>query len=97
MVDWIRAINDRRLACFSYEGLARVVIPAAYGLNEQTGNLLLRAYQIAGRDATRQLPTWSLFRVDQMVGGAILDEVFDAPPPDYRRGDRSMTVIYAQL
>lgn len=97
MVDWIRAISSRRLVSFTYDGLERVVIPAAYGLNNNTGHVLLRAYQIAGQDATRQLPAWSLFRADQIAGGMILEESFVDPPPRYRRGDRSMNIIYAQL
>ena len=97
MVDWIRAINTRHLVSFNYEGLERIVVPAAYGLNQGTGNRLVRGYQIAGQDATRRLPAWSLFRADQVVGGAILDDSFDALPPGYRRNDRAMDVVYAQL
>jgi len=97
MPDWRFAIQNRRLVRFSYEGLERVVIPAAYGLNRQTGNELVRAYQIDGRDATRALPAWSLFRTDQVVGGSVLETNFDQLPPGYRRGDRALDVIYAQL
>lgn len=96
-VDWAYAINNRRLVSFVYEGLERVVIPAAYGVNNQTRNRLVRAYQVAGRDATRSIPAWSLFREELMVNGAILDETFDEAPPKYKRGDRAMDVIYAQL
>jgi hypothetical protein len=43
MPDWRFAIQNRRLVRFSYEGLERVVMPAAYGLNRKTGNHLVRA------------------------------------------------------
>ena len=52
MIDWRNAINGRHIVRFSYEGLERTVMPAAYGLNRHTGNELVRAYQIAGRDAS---------------------------------------------
>jgi hypothetical protein len=97
VIDWVFAIRNRRLVRFVYEGLERIVIPAAYGLNRNSGNRLLRAYQVGGRDSKRSLPTWSLFRVDHVVEGQVLGELFEEIPPGYRSGDRSMDTIYAQL
>jgi hypothetical protein len=97
MIDWRDAINSRRIVRFSYEGLERIVIPAAYGLNRRTGNELLRAYQVEGRDATRRIPTWSLFNIANVVGASLTGEHFEALPPGYRRNNGAMDVIYAQL
>lgn len=97
MIDWRSAIRGRHLVSFSYEGLERIVIPAAYGLNHRTGNELIRAYQIAGRDATRPIPTWSLFNAANVVGASVTGEHFEALPPGYKRNDSAMDVIYAQL
>jgi hypothetical protein len=97
MIDWVRAINDRLLVSFSYEGFERLVIPAAYGLNQNTGNELVRGYQVGGSDEKRAIPAWSIFRVDRVTGGRILDEHFGSDPPGYRRNDRGMDVIHAQL
>ena len=91
MIDWWNAITDRHLVRFSYEGLQRVVIPAAYGLNRRTGNELLRAYQIEGRDAIRRIPTWSLFNIANVVGASLTGEHFEALPPRYRRNDSAMS------
>jgi hypothetical protein len=97
VVDLRAAINTRRLVSFSYDGHARIVIPAAYGRRSSTGNMLLRAYQVGGTDKTRSIPAWSLFREDKMINAQMLDEQFDGPPPGYRRGDRDIDVILAQL
>jgi hypothetical protein len=91
------AIRQRRLVEFTYDGLERVVVPAAYGRNNNTGNELLRGYQVRGRDAARPIPAWSVFRVDKIVGGRVLDEQFADDPPGYQPGDSAMDVIFAQL
>jgi hypothetical protein len=96
-MNWVYAINERRLVAFTYEGLPRVIIPAAYGVNHSTGNELVRGYQVEGRDATRSVPAWSLFRIDKMSGAHALERRFGANPPDYQRGDKAMDVIRAQL
>lgn len=97
MIDWVRAINSRMLVSFHYDGLERLVIPAAFGLNQRTGNRLVRAYQVGGGDTTRQLPTWSLFNADKVLDGHVRDDHFEDDPPGYERNDSAMDVIYAQL
>lgn len=97
MIDWQNAIYSRYIVRFSCEGLERIVIPAAYGLNRRTGNELVRAYQVAGRDATRHIPTWSFFNAANVVGASVTGERFEGPPAGYRRNDSAMDVIYAQL
>ncbi|MFL5962804.1 MAG: hypothetical protein ACJ757_07940 [Gaiellaceae bacterium] len=97
MVDWIDAINTRRFVSFAYDGYERVVVPAAYGRNENTGNYLIRAYQTGGRDATRAIPAWSIFRADKVVNPRVLDEHFAEDPPGYQRNDSAMDIVYAQL
>jgi hypothetical protein len=93
MIDWRDAISRRRIARFSYDGFERIVMPTAYGLNRHTGNELVRAYQIAGGDATRSIPAWSLFNVANVVGATTTGEHFEEAPPGYR----TMDVIFAQL
>ena len=96
-MDWAAAISGRLLVSFRYQGHARVVIPAAYGLHATTHNPILRAYQIRGTSSTRPVPLWDLFLLDEIQGPAILDETFDADPPGYKRNDKHISPIYAQL
>jgi hypothetical protein len=97
MVDWISAINNRQVVRFGYDGFERVVMPAAYGFNENTGNYLIRAYQTEGGDATRAIPAWSIFRADKVMNAEILSERFAQNPPGYRPNDSAMNIVYAQL
>jgi hypothetical protein len=97
MINWRDAINRRRIVRFSYDGFERIVMPAAYGLNRHTGNELVRAYQIAGGDANRSIPAWSLFNAANVVDASLTGEDFEGLPPGYKRNDTAMDVIYAQL
>ena len=97
MINWRDAISQRLMVRFSYEGFERIVIPAAYGMNQRTGNELVRAYQVGGGDATRAIPAWSLFNAAKVVGASMTGEQFDGIPPGYTRNDRALDVIYAQL
>jgi hypothetical protein len=97
VIDWVRAIHKRLLVSFEYDDFERLLMPVAYGLNNHTGNELVRGYQVGGSDAKRAIPAWSIFRVDRVIGGRILEEHFGADPPGYRRGDSALDVIYAQL
>lgn len=91
------AIEQRRLLSFFYETFPRKVIPAALGVHHSSGNLILRAYQIGGATESGRVPFWRIFTVSDMVRVTILDETFEEPPRGYRRGDRSMSQIMAQL
>lgn len=92
-----QAIEQRRVLSFSYETSPRTVIPAALGVHRSSGNLILRAYQIAGATESGRLPLWRMFTVSDMVRVTILDETFEESPRGYRRGDRTMSQIMAQL
>jgi hypothetical protein len=96
-MDWAAAINGRRLVAFDYQGHSRVVIPACYGLHATTGNPILRAYQVRGTSSSRNAPLWDLFLLVEVMGAAPLGETFSDDPPGYRRNDKHISPIYAQL
>lgn len=92
-----QAIKQHRLLSFSYESLPRKVIPAALGVHRSSGNLVLRAYQVGGATESGRVPLWRIFIVSDMVRVTLVDETFEGLPSGYRRGDRSMSQIVAQL
>ncbi len=96
-MDLCAAITDGHLISFVYDGHARTAIPAACGRHQTTGNVVLRAYQIAGTSNSRTVPLWDLFLVEKMTDCAILDETFTSDPPSYVREDRHISEIYCQL
>jgi hypothetical protein len=87
----VQAIREkRRLRCI-YNGKPRLVEPQCYGVGAKGGELL-RVYQPRGGSAQEPL-----FDVGKIVGLELLDETFERPGPNYKRGDSAMKTIYAQL
>lgn len=86
------AINNRRVVEFDYDGHHRVVQPAAAGPHATTGNPVLRGYQVGGTGKTRTVPFWDLFLLDKIHNLVVLDEMFEADPPGYQKGDKHIVV-----
>lgn len=91
----IQAINQRNYISFSYSGLDREAQPAAVGVS-RAGNPVLRCYQTAGDHVTPG-HEWDLCELSKMGNLEILDKTFSSDPPGYKKGDRHMTHIYAEL
>lgn len=91
-VDICKAIKERRMIEFSYEGLLRIVIPTAHGRHVDTENLVLRGYQIGGFSSSRPLPVWSLFRQDSIELFLVLSEGFMDNPPGYVSRDKNIAL-----
>lgn len=92
-VDLCAAIRNRKLISFVYDGLPRIVQPAAYGSHATTGSMKLRGYQVGGASSSGSLPQWRLFSVDKMESPSMLDETFSDSPPGYSPGDQHLNVI----
>jgi len=90
------AIRKRRLLRFSYDGYLRTVEPHAYG-TDRKGRYLLRAYQVAGGSESGEFAGWKLFCEDEMVAITVASDTFAGPRPDYKRGDRAIYQIIAEL
>lgn len=95
-MDFRVAIESRRLVDLTYDGLPRRVIPTAYGVVKTTGNVAVRVFLVGGASHSGGSP-WRLFLIAKMVNPEILDEGFTEDPPGYKRGDRDLNPIYAEL
>jgi hypothetical protein len=91
-----RSIAERRQLTFTYDGHLRVVEPHAYGLTAKD-NVVLRAYQTGGSGSSGDSLGWHLFAVAKIEGLTVGEASFAGPRPDYRRGDRRMARILAEL
>lgn len=87
----VRAIEQKRRLRFLYNGRTRLVEPQCYGIGTK-GTELLRAHQVQGGKEREPL-----FDVSKLAGLELLDEVFNRPGPNYKRGDSAMKTIFAQL
>jgi hypothetical protein len=92
----INAVRNRNIISFIYKNLPRVVEPHAYGETKDGGERL-RAYQIGGQSDSRTVPCWGLFKIEEMENINVLADTFDGPEAGYNRGDKVMSIIYAEL
>jgi predicted DNA-binding transcriptional regulator YafY len=91
------AIEGRRLVSIWYGPGVRVVEPHVLGYGSD-GQVLLRAFQVAGASASDQPVHWKLFRLDRMRDAKLNGGVFRKARPEYQRDDSAMTRgIIAQI
>ncbi len=91
-----RAIRERKLLAFTYEGEPRVVEPHCHGTS-RAAHEVLRAYQIGGGSTSGQAIGWKMFRVDAISGLNIVSDGFPTARPGYNANDSQMTAIHCHL
>ncbi len=93
--DLMSAINSRKEIEFTYSGYDRTAQPVAVGESSK-GNVVLRCYQTKGMHVTPG-HEWDLCLVDDISNLVVTNNVFHADPPGYKKGDKHMKDIYAEL
>lgn len=91
----IDAIRNHQVLAFSYSGLDRVVEPHTVGIS-RAGHQILRCYQIQGGHVSLG-HDWDLCELGKMRDLRVTGDTFLNPRTGYKRGDRHMTRIYAEL
>lgn len=89
------AIKNRDVICFNYDGIARLAHPAAVG-KSKTGKDTLRCYQVGGGHKEGG-HAWDLCTIAKMSNFRLAGEKFVSNPPGYKKGDKGMIEIYAEL
>ncbi len=90
----IQAIQSKNcLRIFS--GGEKIVEPHCLGVTTK-GNLALRCWQRRGFSASGQHTAWKLILVENILHCQLANETFE-PHAGYRRGDKAMQNIIAQL
>ena len=93
----IAAIEGRKRVAIWYDPGVRVIEPHALGYGSD-GQVLLRAFQVAGVSESGQPVNWKLFRLDRIQDAKLSGASFKRPRPEYQRNDRAMTRgIIAQI
>lgn len=78
-------------------GMRGVVEPYAYGIHKDTGNEVLRAFQIGGYSFSGKNYDWRLYTVSKMTNILITGEFFEQPRLDYKMNDSQMSQIFCQI
>lgn len=87
----VAAIQQKRRLRLVYNGRPRLVEPQCYGIGTR-GTELLRVHQLQGGQQPE--PLFDVGRIAQLE---VLQDTFERPGPNYRRGDSAMKTIFAQL
>ena len=96
MLDMLKAaINNRKYISFMYSNLFREAQPVALGIS-RAGNEVLRCYQTKGSHVTPG-HEWDFCDLSKICDLRVLDENFQDNPPGYRKGDKHMILIHAEL
>jgi hypothetical protein len=85
----LKAIHERKLISFEYQGKARISEPHDYGI--QNGVERLLCYQVGGTSGSGRLPSWRLIEVAEMEKLKITNRSFPgnrpAPSGQHHRWD----------
>lgn len=90
-----RAIADKYLVQFKYDGRSRIVEPFACGMSTAE-NYVLRGFQIRGSDKTKPL-CWRLYELAEMSQLSITQHSFKGKREDYNPEDSAMTKIFCRI
>lgn len=73
----IKAIREKKIIKFDYQGYPRVAEPHVYGHNQGVDQLLV--YQIRGGSSSGILPDWRRVDVGGMINLVVTEETFHGP------------------
>ncbi len=90
-----RAITDKRLVQFKYDGRSRIVEPFCCGIST-AGNYILRGFQIRGTDKTKPL-CWRLYELAEMSQLSVTQHSYKGKRADYNPEDTAITKIFCQI
>lgn len=88
------AIENQFVIEFYYEREIRIVEPHCYGVSSK-GNEIIRGYQIGGYSSSGKMG-WKLYDISKTEAIITTETKFEVRS-DYKRGDKGMAEIYAEI
>ncbi len=92
----IKAIKNLHVLSLTYDGISRKVEPHAYGIGSKGVELLL-CYQIRGAHGSIAPHDWDWLTVPKISAMTDTGDTFSGARPQYKRDDKRLSTIYAQL
>ena len=86
-----KAIKLNKCVNLHYDGHNRTVEAHVVGANANTGNTLLRCFQVSGGSNSGEPVAWKLMDVSKITNCFISDLDSNAPRPQYNADDKAMT------
>jgi len=90
-----RAIADKHIVQFKYDGRTRIVEPFCCGTSVSE-NFVLRGFQIRGTDKTKPF-CWRLYELSEMSQLSITQHSFKGKREDYNLEDTAITKIFCRI
>ena len=90
-----QAIQQTKVLELRYHGYSRIVEPHAYG-RDKVGDEILRCYQTSGGSESGERVGWKLLKVREAFSFHLTDTSFSGRP-EYKRNDKAMNHVFAQL
>lgn len=90
-----RAITEKLIVQFKYDGRSRIVEPFACGINA-AGNYVLQGFQIRGSDKTKPL-CWRMYELSLISQLSVTQHPFKGKREDYNPADSAMTEIFCRI
>lgn len=91
-----QALRSGKVLELRYDGWIRCVEVHAVGY-ARDGNALMRVWQVSGGSNSNEPRGWKLLRCDEASTAHLSAQLSGGPRPGYRRGDRAMSRIIAEL
>jgi hypothetical protein len=90
-----RAIADKLIVQFKYDGRSRIVEPFCCGLG-MTNNYVLRGFQIRGSDKTKPF-CWRLYELEGMLQLSVTQHSFEGKRKEYNPFDNEIKEIFCRI
>jgi len=90
------ALRQNQRVTLNYGGHRRTVEVHAIGTSKK-GQTVIRVWQTEGDSKSKEPVGWKLLKLDEATDIAIVDEASDAPRAGYKKADRAMAAIIAEL
>jgi hypothetical protein len=91
-----RAITDKLVIQFRYDGRSRIVEPFCCGISTSANQVLLRGFQIRGADKTKPL-CWRLYELVEMSQLSVTSHGFKGKRDGFNPQDPLITEIFCQI
>ena len=89
-----KAINERKVISFIYDGHRREVEPFTLGIHKDTSNVSLSAWWIGGFSKSNSTnPRWRLYSVESISGLEITSSIASNYQNGYNPDDKRMSSI----
>lgn len=92
-----KAINERLVIQFEYEGEIRIVEPFVLGYHKDTGNLVLRSYRVGGYSKSDREPPWRLFDMSKVSELRVTTTMAHSNREFYNPNDKHMSEILCHV